>query len=227
MGEVEKQEAPRRLRGRRRAYYTMKMRRAIHLLLFKRHSKPGAKGWELRRSLGPDYMKVLKVLDDYLEKLDLKVNIVFEEGTGKEAPENPTPEQLNRARFYITLRGTLTPNETKLLGWRIDDIAALAITISYIISKDGKAPRKEVEDLLKVKLPGWRTETNLNRFIRYGYIGEDENGQLYLDWRTRAEVDTRKLIDLLLRTEVEEGSLNRYGRSVGSMKAEDKGGRTG
>ena len=60
-------ETVRRPRGRRKAYYTRKMRRAIHLLLFKRHSKPGAKGWELRRILGPDYMKVIRVLDDYLE----------------------------------------------------------------------------------------------------------------------------------------------------------------
>ena len=223
MDGVEK-ETVRRPRGRRKAYYTMKMRRAIHLLLFKRHSKPGAKGWELRRILGPDYMKVIRVLDDYLENLDLKVNMVFEEGVDKENLENPTPEQLNKARFYITLRGTLTPRETKLLGWRIDDIAALAITISHIISKDGKAPRKEVEDLLRTKLPSWRTEMNLNRFIRYGYIGEDENGQLYLDWRTRVEVDSRKLIDLLLRTEVEE-TAGLYNQSTSfSMETEDQEG---
>ena len=84
------------------------------------------------------------------------------------------------------------------MGWRIDDIAGLATTISYIISKKGKAPRDEVEDLLKSKLPGWRAEMNLNRYIKSGYIGEDEHNQLYLDWRTRAEVDQKELVDLLL-----------------------------
>ncbi len=196
----KKQE--RRPWGRRKAYYSMRMRRAIHLLLFRRHSRPGAKGWELRKALGPDYMKIIRILDDYLEKLDLKIKIVFED-MPEGSVENPSSEQLNKARFYITLRGTLTPRETKLLGWRIDDIAALAIAISYIISKDGKAPRKDVEELLKSKLPGWRVEVNLNRFIRYGYLGENGDGQLFLDWRTRAEVDKQKLIELLLRTDIQ------------------------
>ncbi|HIE14135.1 TPA: hypothetical protein EYP70_02570 [Candidatus Bathyarchaeota archaeon] len=196
----KKQE--RRPWGRRKAYYSMRMRRAIHLLLFRRHAKPGAKGWELRKALGPDYMKIIKVLDNYLEKLDLKIKIVFED-MPEGSVENPSSEQLNKARFYITLRGTLTPRETKLLGWRIDDIAALAIAISYIISKDGKVPRKDVEEILKSKLPGWRVEFNLNRFIRYGYLGENGDGQLFLDWRTRAEVDEQKLIELLLRTDTQ------------------------
>jgi hypothetical protein len=42
---------------------------------------------------------------------------------------------------------------------------------------------------------------NVDRYIRYGYLTEDENGQVYLDWRTRAEVDEKGLIDLLLGVE--------------------------
>ncbi|RJS84985.1 hypothetical protein CW702_01725 [Candidatus Bathyarchaeota archaeon] len=180
------------------------MRRAIHLLLFRRHARPGAKGWELRKNLGPEYLKILKVLDDYLEKLDLKVNVILEDEPGKVrySMDELSPEQLSKARFFITLRGTLTPSEVKLIGWRIDDLAALAATVSYIISKGGRVPRKDVENLLKTKFPGWRVDVNLNRFLRYGYIGEDEDGQLFLDWRTRAEVDSKKLIDLLLGTEL-------------------------
>jgi hypothetical protein len=183
---------------RRKTYYAMKMKRAVHLLFYKRHSKPGAKGWELRRELGSDYIRVTNLLDDYLEKLDLQVKTVFEEGS---PPENPTREELNRARFFITLKGSLKTKETKLIGWRIDDIAGLAVSIAYIISKRGKASRKEVEDVLRNKLPNWRVDINLNRYIRYGYLNEDENGQLYLDWRTRTEVDEKALVDLLLRTE--------------------------
>jgi len=95
----------------------------------------------------------------------------------------------------------LPSKDAKMMGWRIDDIAGLATAISYIISKKGKAPREEVNDLLRTKLPGWRVDMNLNRYIRSGYLAEDENGQLYLDWRTRAEVDQKALVDLLLGTE--------------------------
>ncbi|MFB0523296.1 MAG: hypothetical protein ACETV1_06010, partial [Candidatus Bathyarchaeia archaeon] len=132
------------------------------------------------------------------EKLDLQIKTIFEEGKN---PEKPTLEELDKARFYITLKSGITSQEPKLIGWRIDDIAGLAITISYIISKKGKASRKEVEDLLQNKLPGWRVDMNLRRYIRAGYLGEDENRQLYLDWRTRAEVDQKALIDLLLGIE--------------------------
>jgi len=127
--------------------------------------------------------------------LDLQVKTVFEE---EKTIEKPSLEELDRARFFITLRGELTPKEPKMVGWRIDDLAGLAITIAYIISKKGKVPRKEVEELLREKLLGWKVGLNIDRYIRYGYLLQDDSGQLYLDWRTRAEVDQKALIDLLL-----------------------------
>ena len=183
---------------KRKSYYARKIKRAVHLLFYKHHRKPGVKGWELKKRLGADYPKVLNILDNFLEKLDLQIKTVFEE---EKPNEKPTLEELNKARFYVTLKGELTPKETKLCGWRIDDIAGLAMAISYIISKKGRAPREEVEKLLRDKLPGWRVDINLNRYIRSGYLAEDENKQLYLDWRTRAEVDQNVLVDLLLETE--------------------------
>jgi len=188
-------------RLKRKALYLRKLKRATHLLFYRRHRKPGVKGWELRKRLGSDYPKVLGLLDSYLEKLDLQVKTVFEAET---PAEKPTLEQLDRARFFITLRGGLTPKETKMSGWRIDDIAGLAITISHIISKKGKAPRDEVEKLLRDKLPGWRVDLNIDRYIRAGYLAQDENRQLYIDWRTRAEVDEKALVNLLLATEKTE-----------------------
>jgi hypothetical protein len=188
-------------RLKRKALYLRKLKRATHLLFYRRHRKPGVKGWELRKRLGSDYPKVLGLLDSYLEKLDLQVKTVFEAET---STEKPTLEQLDRARFFITLRGGLTPKETKMSGWRIDDIAGLAIAISYIISKKGKAPRDEVEKLLRDKLPGWRVDLNIDRYIRAGYLAQDENKQLYLDWRTRAEIDEKALVNLLLATEKTE-----------------------
>jgi hypothetical protein len=181
--------------SKRKAIYASKLKRATHLLFYKRHMKPGVKGWELRKALGSDYPKVLKLLDDHLKALDLQVKTVFEE---EKAVEKPSLEQLDRARHYITLRGDITPKEAKMVGWRIDDLAGLAITISYIISKKGKATRKEVEDMLRDKLPGWKVGMNIDRYIRYGYLTQDENEQLYLDWRTRAEIDQKALIDLVL-----------------------------
>jgi hypothetical protein len=181
--------------SKRKAYYSSKIKRAIHMLFYQRHKKPGVKGWELRKVLGSDYPKVLKILDDYLKALDLQVKTVFEE---EKPVEKPTLEDLDKARFYATLRGELTPKEAKMIGWRIDDLAGLAITIAYVISKKGKVPRKEVEELLREKLPGWRVDLNIDRYIRYGYLTQDESEQLYLDWRTRAEVDEKALIGMLL-----------------------------
>lgn len=181
--------------SKRKAAYASKVKRATHMLFYKRHGKPGVKGWELKKALGSDYPKVLKLLDDYLKTLDLRVQTVFE---GEKQTDKPSPEQLDKARFLITLRGELTPKETKMVGWRIDDLAGLAVTITHIISKKGKAPRKEVEEMLREKLPGWKVGINIDRYIRYGYLIQDESEQLYLDWRTRAEIDQKALIDNLL-----------------------------
>jgi hypothetical protein len=156
------------------------------------------KGWELRKALGSDYLKVLKILDKHLKALDLQVKTVFE---GEKPVGKPSLDQLNKARFCITLRGEITPKETKMIGWRIDDLAGLAVTIAYIISKKGKTPRKEVEKLLRDKLPGWKVGINIDRYIRYGYLTQDDNEQLYLDWRTNTEVDQKALINLVLSTE--------------------------
>jgi hypothetical protein len=90
------------------------------------------------------------------------------------------------------------------MGWRIDDLAGLSITISYIISKKGQAPRKDVEKMLGEKMPNWKIGLNLERYIRYGYLGQDDNGLLFLDWRTRAEVDQKALITMILSSDAQK-----------------------
>ncbi|MCW4009056.1 MAG: hypothetical protein NWF05_00340 [Candidatus Bathyarchaeota archaeon] len=189
--------------SKRKGTYAAKMKRATHILFYRRHQKPGVRGWELHKALGSDYPKVLDVLDDFLKPLDLQVKTVFQQ---ENAPEKPTLDELDKARFYVTLRGDLQPKETKMIGWRIDDLAGLAITISYIISKKGQAARRDVEELLGEKIPGWKIGLNIDRYVRYGYLQQDDNEQLYLDWRTRAEVDEKALIDLLLRSEEERAA---------------------
>ena len=58
-----------------------------------------------------------------------------------------------------------------------------------------------MENLLSEKMPNWKIGLNLDRYIRYGYLMQDDKGQLYLDWRTRAEVDQKALIEMLLSAE--------------------------
>ncbi|MDT8782334.1 MAG: hypothetical protein IAX22_06775 [Candidatus Bathyarchaeota archaeon] len=181
---------------KRKGAYTGKIKKAAQMLFYKRHQKPGVKGWELHKAIGSDYPKVLDVLGEYLKPLDLKVKTVFEE---EKTPEKPTIEELDKARFFVALHDVSTKD--KLMGWRVDDLAGLAITISYIISKKGQASRKDVEKMLSEKIPNWKVNLNLERYIRYGYIIQDEKNQLFLDWRTRAEVDQKKLIDMLLSVE--------------------------
>lgn len=182
--------------AKRKGLYAAKVKKATQMLFYKRHAKPGVKGWELHKTLGADYPKVLDVLDDYLKPLDMQVKTVFEE---EKTPEKPTVEELDKARFFVALRDVATKD--KLMGWRIDDLAGLAITISYIISKKGQASRKDVEKLLSEKIPNWKVSLNLDRCIRHGYLMQDDKEQLFLDWRTRAEVDQKKLIEILLSAE--------------------------
>jgi hypothetical protein len=167
-----------------------KVARAAQLLLFRRHMQPGVKAWELKRDIGRNYLEVIKVLDGELEKLGLTVKKVEE---GEEGSESD--------RYFITMRGHPAVSEARTFGWRIDDMAILTVALSYILSKRGKAPLKEVERVLEEKFPRWRVEQDIDRFIRRGYLAEDDEGTLYVGWRTRAEVDQKALLGLLLGRE--------------------------
>ena len=174
--------------------YQRKLKDAVHVLFFTHHKLPGVRGWELRKELGSDWQNILEVLDKQLQPLDLKVTRVLDDPDIVE----PTSTQLQDARYYITMRGTVDQKTAKTIGWRIDDIAGLAVSVAYIISKQGKALRQDVERVLEEKLPGWRVKLNIDRYINQGYLGEDEQGLLFLDWRARAEVDSKKLVDLVV-----------------------------
>jgi hypothetical protein len=73
----------------------------------------------------------------------------------------------------------------------------LAATLAYIVSKQGKATRKAVEEFLSEKFPKRRLYFALDRYIKQGYLGENDK-VLYIGWRTRAEVDKNSLLDLIL-----------------------------
>ena len=181
-------------RVRSEAGYARKLKDAVHLLFFQHHRLPGIRGWELRQELGPDWLNVLEVLDKQLQPMDLQVTRVLDNPN----IVDPDQAQLADARFYITMRGGIEQKTAKTIGWRVDDIAGLAVAIAFIISKQGKATRTDVEKLLQEKLPGWRVKMSIDRYIQQGYLGEDEKGVLFLDWRSRAEVDQKQLIDLIV-----------------------------
>ena len=174
--------------------YSRKVKDAVHLLFFTHHRLPGVRGWELRQELGTEWLQVIDVLDEQLKPLDLRVTRALDDPDIVE----PTSAQLTDARFYITMRGSVDQKMSKSIGWRIDDIAGLAVAIAYLISKQGKSPRTEVEKILSEKLPGWRTKMNIDRYIRQGYLGEDDRGTLFIGWRSRAEVDQKHLVDLVV-----------------------------
>ncbi|MBO3803867.1 MAG: hypothetical protein JTT11_08395, partial [Candidatus Brockarchaeota archaeon] len=67
-----------------------------------------------------------------------------------------------------------------------------------IISRRGKAPRREVERILKEKFPEWKAEMFVERYVRRGYVSVDEGGNLVLDWRSRGELDLQKLLQYVL-----------------------------
>lgn len=180
-------------------FFGDKVKRAAHLLLFRRGKLPGAKEWELRARLGEDYEEVVRQLNELLDDIDLEVKRIGPEAGVQSFGEALTPE----SRYVAALKGTISLREARMCGWRIDSLAGLAIAIAYIVSKQGKASRKEVEKILGKKFGKWRAMTMSDAFTRAGYLGEDESGMLYLDWRTRAEVDLRTLMSVLVEAKFE------------------------
>lgn len=168
-----------------------KLKKAAQLLFFRGHRVPGVKGWELKKALGEDYIEVVEVLNSALDKLGMEVKRISEEG--RERVEG-REERAERDRFMIVLK---SPVIEKASGERIDNIAMLSATLAYIISKQGKVPRKAVEEFLSEKFPKKRIYFALDRYIKQGYVGEDDK-VLYIGWRTRAEVDRKTLLDLIL-----------------------------
>lgn len=186
-------------------FYSDKLKRAAHLLFFKRGRIPGAREWELKARLGRNYEEILDDFNRILNDLDLEVKRVREEAPNTLTDPIST-DQEPEDRFLVRLRSEMTLSESRLCGWRIDNLAALAMTIALVISKQGKAPRDEVERSLSQKLGRWQSMNLVDIFIRTGYVREDETGLLRLGWRTKSEVDLKALMSLLLEMKSEPTS---------------------
>jgi len=162
---------------------------------------PGAKGWELKLKLGRNYEQVLEQLNGLLSELDLEIMKV-EELPSRETEKQAIPRAVDEARYVVRLKGTLGSKEAKMIGWRIDNLAALGASIAYLVSKQGKAPREDLEKILAHKFGRWKAVTLVDTFIRSGYLDEDDAGTTALGWRTRSEVDLRSLMTKMAEAKV-------------------------
>jgi hypothetical protein len=176
-----------------KSFYSDKLKRAVHLLFFRRGKMPGAKEWELREKVGKNYELVLDQLNTMLAELDLEIKKVTEPSSSQ-MTENEGPLQMNEPRYYVTLKGSLGLKEAKMIGWRIDNLAALSGAIAYVVAKQGKAPREDVEKVVAQKYGRWKAATLVDTFLRTGYLEEDDTGVMSLGWRTKSEVNLPTLM---------------------------------
>jgi len=176
-----------------KSFYSDKLKRAVHLLFFRRGKMPGAKEWELKEKVGKNYQQVLEQLNTLLGELDLEIKKVTEPSSGQMA-ENEGGIQMDEPRYYVTLKGSLGLKEAKMIGWRIDNLAALSGAIAYVVAKQGKAPREDVEKVVAQKYGRWKAATLVDIFLRSGYLEEDDAGVMALGWRTKAEVNLPALM---------------------------------
>jgi hypothetical protein len=170
-----------------RALLERKLRKAFQVLMLQRGRNPGVKGWELKRHLGRDYRKIVEVLSEDVAPLGLEVyEVKGADGTD------------DSSRFLLRFREPPTLTEAETAGIRIDDLAVLAATIAFVNSKQGRAGRRETEQFLRQKFPKWRVEYSLDRYVKRGYLEQDDKTLLHVGWRTRAEIDEKTLMTIML-----------------------------
>jgi hypothetical protein len=170
-----------------KALLERKVRKAFQVLILQRGRNPGVKGWEMKRYLGRDFRKILEVLSEDVASLGLEVFEV----KGVDGTDDST-------RFLLRFRESPSVTEAETSGIRIDDLAVLAATIAFINSKQGRVARREVEQFLREKFPRWRVDYSLDRYVKRGYLEHDERTMLHVGWRTRAEVDEKTLMTMIL-----------------------------
>jgi hypothetical protein len=170
-----------------KALLERKVRRAFQVLVIQRGRNPGVKGWELKRYLGRDYRQIIEVLSEDVSSLGLEVfEVKGPDGTD------------DTSRFLLRFKEPPTVSEAETSGIRIDDLAVLAATIAFVNSKQGRVARREVEHFLREKFPKWRVEYSLDRYVKRGYLEQDDRAMVHIGWRTRAEVDEKTLMTLIL-----------------------------
>lgn len=170
-----------------------KLKKAARLLLYKSHTKPGIKGWELRSQLGESYLEVISALNKFFKDyLGLKIIAVDANGN-KIDLDNCDKEDLKKATFMVLIDQPLTLRDFKTAGWRIDEIAVFSVTLLYLLSHNGKARISDIRNILRSKFLRVRTSYILEKLIRMGYL-EEKDDFLVIGWRSRIEIDFDKLL---------------------------------
>ncbi|MCS7094313.1 MAG: MAGE domain-containing protein [Thaumarchaeota archaeon] len=157
---------------------------AAAMILTSGHRQPGVRGWELRRRLGKNYEKVLEALDSRLRRVGLKIKSVQEEGS-----DDP-----DRTRYYVVISEPLALYDLGTMGYSMDEVAILAVTLAFLFTNNDRAPYKQVVELLESKYPKWRVESVLERLTRRGYLMRTEDDSLVVGWRSKVEVDRQELL---------------------------------
>lgn len=138
----------------------------------------------MRRRLGKNYERVLEALNTRLKRVGLKIRSVQEEGS-----DDP-----DRTRYYVVVSEPLALNDLGTMGYSIDEVAILAVTLAFLFTNNDRAQYKQVVELLESKYPKWRVESVLERMVRRGYLVRTDDDNLVVGWRSRVEVDRQELL---------------------------------
>ena len=141
----------------------------------------------MKRHLGRDYRKLVEVLSEDIKSLGLEVFEV-------KGPDGAD----DSSRFLLRFREPPTISEAETSGIRIDDLAVLAATVAFVNSRQGRTSRREAEHFLREKFPKWRVEYSLDRYVKRGYLEQDDKSMVHIGWRTRAEIDEKTLMTMIL-----------------------------
>lgn len=173
-----------------------KIRRASRVLLFKSHTKPGIKGWELRSQLGEKYIDIVLATDKiFREYLGLRIVAVNADGRKIEI-KNENKNSLRKATFLVLVDQPLTIRDLKTAGWRIDEIASLSLILLYLLSHNGVANINDLRNLLVSKISKARVNYILSKLLRLGYI-EEKDDKIIIGWRSKIEIDFEKLLGVV------------------------------
>lgn len=90
--------------------------------------------------------------------------------------------------------------EARPSGRRVDSFAALAAILAFVLAKQGRVPRKGLEDLVGEKLGRWRSETLIDAFVgrllARGRVGT-HRPRLASNCKTRGETSRHENSDFL------------------------------
>ncbi len=170
-----------------KALLERKVRKAFQVLILQRGRNPGVKGWELKRHLGRDYRKIVEVLSEDISTLGLEVfEVKGPDGTD------------DTSRFLLRFKEPPKHQRGGDLGHQDRRPGRPGGHDCIHQLEAGRAARREVEQFLREKFPKWRVEYSLDRYVKRGYLEQDDRALLHIGWRTRAEVDEKTLMTMIL-----------------------------